>query len=114
MLTREQLLHGGGRRYQDADIDGGTVRVAVMSGIERDDYLKSLIDNDEAAKGRDFGYKYRLLVKCLIDETGSRMFADDEAGVIATLPSDIIDKLLEIANEINGLTRKSVENLKKD
>jgi len=111
-LTREQLMSANERRSIEVATPTGTVRLGVMRAGERDAYLSGFINNPEAAEGRDLSFKYRLLVRCLLNPDGSRMFTDAETADVEALPSETVDCLVKAANELNGLTASAVEEQK--
>ena len=48
----------------------------------------------------------RVLVRCLCDEHGERLFADDDAIVISALPCELMDALYEAALNISGMGKR--------
>jgi hypothetical protein len=45
----------------------------------------------------------RLLVRCLLDTAGERIFTDDQADALGQLPTPMIEPLFDAASEFNGL-----------
>lgn len=56
----------------------------------------------------------RLLVKCLVDETGQRIYADDQAEELGAKNNKILVRLYEVAERLNAVTKKDVEDLAKN
>lgn len=106
-MNREQILSPGRnpRRSRPVDVPewGGTVHVREMSGAERDEYEYGLSKSQEAgAVMRNF--RARLLVHCLYDEQGNRLFQPDDADALGEQEGTVIKRLFEVAAPLNGLS----------
>ncbi len=91
---------------------GGEVYVRVMSGTERDAYE----DETYRLNGRDVSLnrrnlRARLLVKCIADEAGNRVFSDAEADALGATPAPQLDRVYSFAAKLNGLSAKDEEDL---
>lgn len=53
----------------------------------------------------------RLLVKCICNASGERLFQDNELDSVAGLPAKVIDPLFEVAQRLSGMGAKDVESL---
>ncbi len=95
---------------------GGEVFIRIMSGQERDAYE----DETYRVNGADvsvnrLNLRARLLVRCLSDESGARIFASDsDAEALGQTPSPILDKLFSEAAKVNGITPKDEADLAKN
>jgi len=84
---RERFLRGFKRRYQEVTLpDGEIVRIQNLSEAEKSrvdtasiDYKKSKIVRKAAQLSRA-----RLLVACIVDAAGARLFGDDDTETLAT------------------------------
>jgi hypothetical protein len=52
-----------------------------------------------------------LLVKCLVDEHGERLFTDQDAGDLGMKNGKILDKLYDVAARLSGLSSEEQEVL---
>lgn len=52
------------------------------------------------------GMRAKLLVKCLIDEAGERLFTDADAPALGGKNGAIIDKLYDVAARLSGLSEE--------
>jgi hypothetical protein len=52
-----------------------------------------------------------LLVKCLVDEHGERLFTDQDAGDLGRKNGKILDKLYDVAARLSGLSSEEQEVL---
>jgi hypothetical protein len=53
----------------------------------------------------------RLLVRCICDADGKRLFADGDVEQVAGLPARVIDPLFEVAQRLSGMGAKDVESM---
>lgn len=58
-----------------------------------------------------FARKHLLVAACLVDDTGKRLFTDDEA---ADKSVRVINRLFDIAEELNGLGDDGLEEAEKN
>ena len=87
------------------------VYVRVMSVGERDDWELAWIDirNKGVAKFHNFRAFY--LARTLCDESGVRIWKDDELEEIASLDGAVMGELFDIAQRHNKLTEADVVEL---
>lgn len=111
MLTRDQLL-GAKVRSKTINIPelGGDVTVRGLKGFERDAFEDSLFRGDGKARVRDTtNLRARFCVLCLVNEDGSRMFKDEEAGELGQIDAAVLDKIFDVAQELCGMAPGSIE-----
>ncbi|MEO1063749.1 MAG: hypothetical protein AAFZ07_20215 [Actinomycetota bacterium] len=82
-LTRESLLAPAKRRYRyvPLPIKGGTARIRSLTQLEREKYEADIVD-PKSNRPRSDADRH-LLVRCLVDEEGERLFGDDETRLLA-------------------------------
>jgi hypothetical protein len=56
----------------------------------------------------------RLVARCLVDETGQRAYADDQAHELGAKNNKVIERLYKVAERLNAVTTKDVEDLAKN
>ena len=93
---------------------GGHVYVRGMSGVERDNWERSLV----VGKGRRRDYnldnvRARLAARCICDEAGVRQFADDDADVLGKIRVDCLNRIFEVAQRLSGVSDQDVDELGK-
>lgn len=118
-ITKEQLLAFKGNGPTAVDVpelgDGAKLYLRVMSGTERDAFeAESYRVNGKNVELNRQNFRARLLVRCLSDDQGKRMLADNDATALGQLPADLIDRLATIASRVNGMSAKDVEELAKN
>jgi hypothetical protein len=115
--SKESIFAFKGKPSHAVDVPewGGTVYVRVMSGAERDGYEDETYRlNGKSVQLNRVNARARLLVRCLSDEEGKRLFSDADADTLGNQPADVIDKVYSVALRVNGFTEKDVEDLAKN
>jgi len=77
-----------------------------MSVIDASTYFQG------ASSGKDPEGIGRLLVRCIVDAEGNRVYTDDETALIGSKPMKLIAPLVEIAMRESGLSDE--EGLRKN
>jgi hypothetical protein len=110
-LTSTQILEADDTKIEPVDVPewGGEVLVRGLSGLDRDAYEASIQQirpkpdgSKEIVFVRD-NARARLLVKCLVDDQGNRLFKDSDAPALGKKNGAIIDKLYDVAAELSGM-----------
>ena len=115
-VTKEDILGTKPPREEVPWMGGGTVWVAAMSGTDRDQFeaenlgLSALDENT----GHLSNIRARLLVKCLTDEHGEKLFVDQDADQLGKIWCAPLDKAFAVAKKINGLSAADMEELEKN
>jgi hypothetical protein len=110
-LTGTQILEADDTKIEPVDVPewGGEVLVRGLSGTERDDYEASIQQIRPKPDGsREVVFvranaRAKLLVKCLIDEQGNRLFKDTDAAALGRKNGAIIDRLYDVAAALSGM-----------
>jgi hypothetical protein len=117
LLTRDQILQASDRETWRGPVpEWGTGEIILRgpSLVERDLFTAQLVNESRAGQKVPIGHRARLVVLCLVDEQGQRIFSDDEAAVLATKSAPVIDRLFEICQTLAGLGDGSLEEMKKN
>jgi len=116
LITREQLLSATTIPQERIDVPelGGVVNVRGMTGRERDAWEASLM----TGRGRrrevnTDNLRAKLVVKCLVDEQGQRVFRDEDADLVGNIRVDVISRIFNVAQRLSGITDEDVEELGK-
>lgn len=90
---------------------GGEVYLSYLTSGQRDRFLASLWDGEGPTRKRNtIGGNARLISLVWVDERGeSRGFTEAE---VAEMDGEEVDRLADLAVEMNGLAPKSVETAK--
>jgi hypothetical protein len=126
LATRDQLLHATRPLlYEDVDVPelGPDVRIRVreLSGRERDEYESSLYTEVKGKRGKtNFEMNLadasaKLLVLACVDESGERLFDDEDAAIISMKwPARAVKRLAAVAKELCGMTEEEQEIIRKN
>ena len=115
LLSKDQILEADDLKSEIVSVPewGGDVRVRMMTGTERDAFEASVFD----AKGKDSkinmkNLRAKLIVLTVIGEGGEKLFTDADVEVLGGKSAKALDKVFAIAQQINGIGQKEVEELK--
>ncbi len=111
MLSRDEILSKAIVKQEVVNIPelGGDIIVSEMTGAERENWENSIEE-----KGRRTNLRAKLLVASLVDESGSRLFSQDDIEAVSKLPFSIIEKLCDISSKLNGFTSKEIDTAEKN
>jgi hypothetical protein len=113
LSLKDQILSAEDRPSEEVPVKewGCSVWVTTLAGTDRDDWERWITDAE--GKVTTANIRARLLVRCLADEPGNRLFTDEEAVALGRKSAAVLDRLFTIAQRLNGLSRKDVAELKK-
>lgn len=80
--------------------EGAEVIVQEMTALDRDRFRKTMYD--ENGDLVDVNLTARILVRCIVDEEGNRIFTDDEAESLGKKSQNVLQRLLKVAEGLNG------------
>lgn len=109
ILSREQILAAQDLASEEISVPewGGTVRVRMMTGAERDALGASLLGADKKVDMSQ--YRIRLLAACLVDEAGQPLFGPDEVGLLGAKSGVALDRVYRVAERLNDVGAGAVE-----
>ena len=116
-VTKETIL-GTKPPHEEVDwINGEKVIVSAMGGTDRDAFELENVLLGEASE-HDYGhlgnFRARLLVRCIVDESGERMFTDSDAVALGRVWCAPLDRAFDVAKRLNGYSQKDIEALEKN
>lgn len=95
----------------------GRVWVRVLTGAERDAHEVSLVKVSKDGKDRQpqlDNVRARLLVKCLVDQDGKRVFEDADAAALGAKSGVVLDRLYDVALRVSKMRKEDDEELEKN
>lgn len=117
-LSGQQLLEAKDVVIEEVDVPewGGVIRIKVMSAAELDSYEKSLVEikSFKEQKPNITNRRAKLLVRCICDEEGRRLFNDAQTDDLGRKNGLILERLHKVAQRLNKIDDESVEELKKN
>ncbi|MDQ8045264.1 MAG: hypothetical protein REI11_11720 [Patulibacter sp.] len=117
LLSKDAILGAEDREYAIVSCPewGGEVRVRSITGRERDTYEQSLIDQrggDRKVNTRNA--RAKLILLSAVDESGARLFSDDDLSRLGGKNARPLDRLFDAARKLSGLSDDDVEELTED
>jgi hypothetical protein len=107
--TRAKILGASTASYRSEAVEvpewGMTVTIRELTARDADGYHASLVRiNPNGTHNFDMSnHRSELLVRCLRDDSGARIFADGDAKKLGDQPSTLIDRLYGIAQKVTGI-----------
>ena len=117
LLSKSAILCANDLQTEDVEVPewGGAVRVCSFTGRERDAFESSMVRGDGRDRRVDLtNMRARLVGLTVIDETGQRLFTDEEADLLGAKSGAALDRVFAIAQKLNGLSGSDVEELTKN
>lgn len=101
-LSRDAILGAVDIQTKEVHVPewGDSVFIKGMSGAERDAFEAA---NQDGSGGQKLtNVRARFLVRCIVNENGTRIFRDEDAAALGKKSSAAISRLWEAAAELNG------------
>ena len=117
LLSKTAILAAQDLQTEDVEVPewGGAVRVRSFTGRERDAFEASMVRGDGRDRKVDLtNMRARLVGLTVIDESGQRLFTDEEADLLGAKSGAALDRVFAIAQKLNGLSGSDVEELSKN
>jgi len=106
MLTREQLLSGKSfLPFEEVDVPelGGSVGVQGMTAGDAMAYAKTIEKKGKKQDDElDIESLAKLVVRCVVDETRTRIYGDDEWGEVMKWPHAALQRVALAAMRLNN------------
>ena len=84
--------------------NGEVVLIRGLTGAQRDEFEATNRRNGDMNLSN---VRARFLVRCIVNEDGTRIFADQDAAALGKKSSAAIDRLWDVATELNGSSEKA-------
>ena len=110
----ELLKAATGRRYAEVKVPSyGNCRIQSLTERERAqiEYAMTFADDSKAVAHT---LKARLIVMCMVDSAGLRIWSDAEIDVVADLDSRFTAAMVDAIEEHCGISKADVEELEKN
>ena len=117
LLSKTAILAAQDLQTEDVEVPewGGAVRVRSFTGRERDAFEASMVRGDGKDRKVDLtNMRARLVGLTVIDETGQRLFTDEEVDLLGAKSGAALDRVFAIAQKLNGLSGADVEEFSKN
>lgn len=114
LLSKSAILGAADLKHEDVQVTqwGGTVRVRVMNGVERDEFRAAMAADGETVPAGKFSAM--LLAATCIDESGARLFTMEDVEALQAKSAASLDAPALVAMRLNGLGATAVEDATKN
>jgi hypothetical protein len=114
LLNRDAILAAEDKKYEDVPVPewGGTVRVAGMTGGDRNAYQASMVvlgPNGSVQRLNMADQLAKLLSRSIVDESGERLFSDKDLKALSAKNGAVLDRLGDVAMRLSGLRKEDME-----
>lgn len=111
-LSKQDILAVNDRKPQTIDVPewGGQVIVMPMSGKDRLTF-ELMVSSEKQLTS--IGVYSQILVRCLVNDNGIRLFNDDEIDLISQKNAAVLTRLAPIAQRLSGLAPDDIDDAKK-
>jgi hypothetical protein len=124
-LTKAQILAADDSAFEDVPVPewGGTVRVRRLSAAEKDAFEASLTTIQQKGgavvqKPNMVNVRAKLAVRCIVDESGERIFDEGEIADLGRKSGAALDRVIAAAKRLNRMSEadlaEMVQDLKND
>lgn len=113
MLSKEQILQADDLKKELVEVPewDGQVWVRTLTGEELDSYETSIVGK---GKSDMRNIRSRLIARCVVDQDGNRLFADNEAEQLGGKSAAALDRLYDVAMRLNGRSERDQKELEKN
>jgi len=114
ILGKEDIIARDDLAIEDIETPewSGIVRLRTLTGTERDAYEASIFK--PGGKSDYNNLRAKLLVKCIVDDKGKRVFKDNEIDLLGNKSASVLDRLFARAQKLNGMGAKDAEEILKN
>lgn len=109
-LTRDEILGAVDLKVVEVAVPewGGTVRVSMMTGTERDAFeSETVVRKGKRVEVNMVNMRARLVARTVVDEKGGRVFSDGDVEALAAKSASALNRVFEAARVLNGLTEEA-------
>ena len=93
----------------------GKVLMRGLSGTDRDAWEISLWEGQGGERRFvSANMRARLVVRCVVDEAGERVFSDADAEPLGQKSGAVLDRLYDVARRLSGMQDHAVETAAKN
>lgn len=118
LLSKDALLGATALPRERVDLpelgEGAFVYVQGMSGTERDAWETSLVQGRGThRKVNTLNIRAKLVVRCIVNEDGSRVFGNDDVEQVGRIRVDVLQRIFEVAQRLSGVSDKDADELER-
>ena len=112
-LTRDQILAASDRVFEEVEVpewgEGQTVLVWTFHAGARDELEAESLEHPGNAKERLKDFRARLVARTVCDESGTPLFTDADIPALTRKSAKAMDRVVDVAQRLNGIGGGDVE-----
>lgn len=97
--------------YPDPEIAGAQFRVRTMTAGERSLFDEQFTKKGKTDRARQREVRERLIVATVIDADGELIFSEEDLPQLRQVDAALVERLVEAAMRLNGISKDDVEEL---
>jgi hypothetical protein len=116
-LTRDQILEAKDLKTVKVKVpewaNGSAdceVIISMMTGTARDAWEQALLNENREVRKEN--HRSRLLVFCMVDEAGNRIFSDEDVEALGRKSAPALERCVQAARILNLLSEAELEETK--
>lgn len=115
LLTAEQILKSSDLPTEDIDVPewGGTVRIRVLNGHERNAF-ENMLERVDGRLNRDDNLRVKLSAMSMVGEDGKQLFTVAQVTALAGKSAIALDRVYAAALRLNGMSKEGREDVRKN
>ena len=112
MLTRDAILKSIQSVAAEVEVPelGGSVGINRLSFLDTIRLTTPTENDGDHEQINHQAFLIRLLIACVCDKKGKRLFKDSDFAILEQLPASAMQKMADVALEVNGLSDTAVED----
>lgn len=117
ILNRQQILEAPDLRTETVPVPewGGEVIVIGLSGTERDEFERSVVEQKGKKTSLNLtNIRAKLCAKCIVDENHERIFSDQDIAALGSKSGSALQRVFEVAQRLSGLRDEDIDELEKN
>lgn len=114
LLTKQEILNIQDIEIEQVDVVewGGHVFVKGMSGLERDTFEASIVQQrGKDAKVNMVNIRAKLAAQTICDEEGVRIFTEKDVHALGKKSANALQRVFDVAQKLSGITGDDVDEL---
>lgn len=114
LLSREQILKAEDRASEVIEVPewGGSVKIQMLSGGQREDYDRSMITAEGEINQSDF--KTKLVSLSIVDEDNKAMFSLKDVKALRAKSARALDRVFLAADKLSRVSMAALEESEKN
>jgi len=115
-LNRDSILNADDIPQELVNVPewGGDVYVRGLTARELDKYQMSMLQQRGKSQVANLdNIRAKLVVRTTFDETGARIFTDDDAAALSAKSGAAVGRLFDVAQRLSGLGKDDIADMTK-